>query len=635
LLTMCIADINTMSASEVRQVMASVPQGQGTRFEFLHRLADGSLRNVEVSSSSIHFGGRIVLHSIIHDITERKQVEAELQDAKMELEKSRDELENKVKERTAELEIEITERTQAVEALSESERRFREVLENVQMVALTLDGDGNITFCNNFLLSLTGWSREEIIGNNWYDIFIPADDDLKVKRIFAEAMATASLPSHHENMIKTRSGALRLIVWDNILLKDSGGTAAGSASIGIDVTDHRNAEAQLLQAQKMESVGRLAGGVAHDFNNMLTAIMGHAELAMMKCTPSAPIFAHLKVIEDTAHHSADLTRQLLAFARKQTIAPKVLDINGAVSGMLKMLRRLIGEDLDLVWTPGADLWQVKIDPSQIDQLLVNLCVNARDAITGVGRINIETENIAIDEVYCAFHPSFACGEYVMLAVSDNGHGMSKEVLDHIFEPFFTTKEVGKGTGLGLATVYGIVKQNEGIVDVYSESGKGATFKIYLPRFVGKAMEPTVEIAAEMPRGSGETVLLVEDEMPILDVSKEILEQLGYFVLIASTPGEALYLAKTHAAEIHLMITDVVMPVMNGRDLSKLISNIKPGIKCLFISGYTANVIAHQGVLDEGVNFIQKPFSMKGLAFKVREVLDNANVSVVFNFSERE
>ena len=341
------------------------------------------------------------------------------------------------------------------------------------------------------------------------------------------------------------------------------------------------------------------------------------------------------MIEDTAHRSADLTRQLLTFARKQTIAPKALDINGAVSGMLKMLQRLIGEDLDLVWTPGADLWQVKIDPSQIDQLLVNLCVNARDAITGVGRINIETENIAIDEVYCAFHPSFACGEYVMLAVSDNGHGMSKEVLDHIFEPFFTTKEVGKGTGLGLATVYGIVKQNSGFVNVYSESGKGATFKIYLPRFVGKAMEPTVEIAAEMPRGSGETVLLVEDEMPILDVSKEILEQLGYFVLIASTPGEALRLAKTHAAKIHLLITDVVMPVMNGRDLSKLISNIKPGVKCLFISGYTANVIAHQGVLDEGVNFIQKPFSMKGLAFKVREVLDNANVSVVFNFSERE
>jgi len=258
------------------------------------------------------------------------------------------------------------------------------------MVALTLDGDGNITFCNNFLLALTGWSREEIIGNNWYDTFVPADDDLKDKRIFAETMATASLPSHHENMIKTRSGALRLIVWDNILLKDSGGTAAGSASIGIDVTDYRNAEAQLLQAQKMESVGRLAGGVAHDFNNMLTAITGHAELAMMKCTPSAPIIAHLKVIEDTAHRTADLTRQLLAFARKQTIAPKVLDINGAVSGMLKMLQRLIGEDLDLVWMPGADLWQVKIDPSQIDQLLVNLCVNARDAITGVGRINIET-----------------------------------------------------------------------------------------------------------------------------------------------------------------------------------------------------------------------------------------------------
>ena len=303
------------------------------------------------------------------------------------------------------------------------------------------------------------------------------------------------------------------------------------------------------------------------------------------------------------------------------MAPKVLDLNDTVSGMLKMLQRLIGEDIDLVWMPGAGLWPVKIDPSQIDQLLANLCVNARDAIAGVGKVTIETENIVFDEAYCAVHPGFIRGEYVMLAVSDDGCGMNKEVLDHLFEPFFTTKEVGKGTGLGLATVYGIVKQNEGFINVYSEPGKGTTFKIYLPRFAGDAVEPMAASPAETPMGRGETVLLVEDEAAILNVGRTMLERLGYTVLTAGTPGEALRQVEAHAAEIQLLITDVVMPEMNGRDLAKLIRDIKPGLKCLFTSGYTADVIAHHGVLDKGVNFLQKPFSMKDLASKVREALE--------------
>jgi CheY-like chemotaxis protein len=288
-----------------------------------------------------------------------------------------------------------------------------------------------------------------------------------------------------------------------------------------------------------------------------------------------------------------------------------------------MLLRLIGEDIEVIWKPKTGLWPVKIDPTQIDQILANLCINARDAITGVGKVDIETENIAIDEAYCAFHLGFACGDYVMLAVSDDGCGMSKEVLDHIFEPFFTTKDMGKGTGLGLATLYGIVKQNNGFINVYSEPDKGTTFKIYLPRFVGEFMEPAAERTAETPKGHGETMLLVEDEPVILDVSREMLEQLGYAVLIASTPGEALRIARDHAAEIQMLITDVVMPEMNGRDLANLIGDIKPGLKCLFISGYTANVIAHHGILDPGIHFIQKPFSMEHLAAKVREVLDDA------------
>jgi PAS domain S-box-containing protein len=379
-------------------------------------------------------------------------------------------------------------------------------------------------------------------------------------------------------------------------------------------------QAQLLEAQKMESVGRLAGGVAHDFNNMLSAILGHAELAMMHISPSDQIHSDLKAIERSAFRSAELVRQLLAYARRQTVAPKVLDLNDRVTSMLNMLQRLIGEDIDLVWMPGARLWSIKIDPSQIDQLLANLCVNARDAIPGVGKVIIKTENAKLDDAYCAAHKGFICGDHVLLAVSDNGSGMSKEVLDHLFEPFFTTKEVGKGTGLGLATVYGIVKQNEGFINVYSEPGKGSTFNIYLPRVAGEALKPDAADATETPKGRGETVLLVEDETVILNVVGAMLEELGYTVLTASAPGEALRQAETHGAEIKLLITDVVMPEMNGRDLAKSIGDIIPGLKYLFTSGYTADIIAHRGVLDEGVHFLQKPFSLQKLASKVREVL---------------
>jgi CheY-like chemotaxis protein len=326
-------------------------------------------------------------------------------------------------------------------------------------------------------------------------------------------------------------------------------------------------------------------------------------------------------IKKAAKRSADLVRQLLAFARKQTISPKVLDLNNTVGGMFKMLKRLIGEDIDLVWSPGASLWTVKIDPSQIDQLLANLSVNARDAIAGVGKVTIETENIAFDEAGCADHPGLACGEYVMLAVSDDGCGMTKEVIDHIFDPFFTTKEVGKGTGLGLATVYGIVKQNEGYITVHSEPGKGTTFKIYLRRYVGEASESASEGMVQMHKGRGEMVLLVEDEAAILNVSKAMLEKLGYIVVTAGTPAEALRQADAHAAAIRLLITDVIMPGMNGWELAQKIHEINPGLKCLFTSGYTADVIAHHGVLDEGVQFIQKPFSLKALASKVHQALE--------------
>jgi CheY-like chemotaxis protein len=353
---------------------------------------------------------------------------------------------------------------------------------------------------------------------------------------------------------------------------------------------------------------------------MLNVILGYTELALLKLDSAQPLFSYLTEVRKAAERSADLTRQLLAFARKQTVMPKVLDLNETVAGILKMLQRLIGEDIDLHWQPKSALWPVKVDPSQLDQILANLCVNARDAISGVGIMTIETENSAFDEEYCAANAGFAPGEYVRLTVSDNGCGMDKEMQEHIFEPFFTTKGVGEGTGLGLATVYGIVKQNNGFINVYSEPGQGTTFTIYLPRYAAKTMKAKQEVPVPAA-GGRETILLVEDEATILEMTTMMLKMHGYTVLAADTPCKAIRLAEEYAGEIDLLLTDVVMPEMNGRDLAKTLLFLYPDLKRLFMSGYTANVIAHHGVLDEGVQFIQKPFSLNGLASKVRETLD--------------
>jgi two-component system, cell cycle sensor histidine kinase and response regulator CckA len=380
-------------------------------------------------------------------------------------------------------------------------------------------------------------------------------------------------------------------------------------------------EHQLLQTHKMESIGRLAGGVAHDYNNMLSVIIGYTELAMEKIGPEEPMYEDLKEVLAAAERSTQITKQLLAFARQQTIAPELLDLNDTVEGMLKMLRRLIGEDIDFSWQPEIEVWPVKIDPTQINQILANLCVNARDAITDVGKVTIETQNVSFDKDYCADHAGFLPGDYVMLAVSDDGSGMTPETLDKAFEPFFTTKVPTRGTGLGLATVYGIVKQNNGFLNIYSEPEKGTTIKVYLPRHSGETVRVHRESPADIPLGRGETVLLVEDDGSILKLAQTILEKLGYTVLPATSPTEAKNLAAEHAGDIDLLITDVVMPEMNGRELSEHLHAQYPELETLYMSGYTANVIAHRGVLEEGVSFIPKPLSIKDLGVKVRQVLD--------------
>jgi PAS domain S-box-containing protein len=382
----------------------------------------------------------------------------------------------------------------------------------------------------------------------------------------------------------------------------------------------RRLEEQLRQAQKMESVGRLAGGVAHDFNNMLSVILGHAEMLMDDTDPLHPHYADLLEIRRAAERSADITRQLLAFARKQAVAPRVIDLNVTIEGMLKMLRRLIGEDIRLAWSPGNGLWPVRIDPSQVDQILANLCVNARDAINGIGEVRVETGNICLDEGFCASREGFMQGEYVRLAVSDSGKGMDTETQSHIFEPFYTTKGVGEGTGLGLATVYGIVKQNDGFIEVESAPERGARLTIYLPRHETEAPDSPPELEALAGRRGHGTVLLVEDEPMTLQMTATMLERLGYTVLTAGRPEDALTRAGEHPGDIDLLITDVIMPGMNGRDLAQQLIGVYPGMKCLFMSGYSADVISRQGRLDRGVHFIQKPFTKKALAEEIQKAL---------------
>ena len=433
-----------------------------------------------------------------------------------------------------------------------------------------------------------------------------------------------------EHRIVRRDGTVRWVtVRSQTFFEGEGDARRPVRTIGAvrDITEDKEAEeeqrvlyARLTQAQRMESVGRLAGGVAHDFNNMLNVIHGYAELALGRLASSDPLYEALEEIQNATRRSADLTRQLLAFARRQTMAPKVLDLNDVVAGSLKMLRRLVGEQIEQVWMPGNQLWAVRADPAQIDQILTNLVANARDAIAGVGRVTIRTENEVLDEAYRAGHAGAVPGAYVMLEVRDTGQGMDKETLAHIFEPFYTTKPEGQGTGLGLATVYGIVKQNEGFINVDSEPGVGTTVQVFLPRFTGPMVQAAAG-ASEHPKAGGETVLLVEDEPMVLRLSKTLLEKLGYTVLPASTPGEALRLAEDHAGQIQVLVTDVVMPEMNGRDLAKQLISADPKLKCLFLSGYPADAMASPGVIDEGIHFLQKPFSLNDLAAKVREALD--------------
>jgi len=506
----------------------------------------------------------------------------------------------------------------AEETIRKSEERYRTIFESTATANVIIDENAIILMANNNFATLSGYSKKELEGKMSWTAFIHPDDLERMKAYHTMRRTdSGSAPAAYEFRFINRQGEIRNIFINVAMLPEMKETVASL----VDLTERKQLEVQLVQAQKMESVGRLAGGVAHDFNNMLGVIIGNAEMAMKTVNRGEPLYQSLHDILNAGMRSADLTRQLLAFARKQTVSPKIIDLNDTVTGVLKMLQRLIGENITLGWHPGHNLWKVRIDPSQIDQLLANLTVNARDAIGKSGRIIIETSNVTCDEAYCADRPEWVPGDFVVLAVSDSGCGIKPEALANIFEPFFTTKKEGQGTGLGLATVYGIVKQNNGFINVYSEPGQGTTFRLYLPRYQSDVPEAAKDIQETViPRGT-ETILIVEDEETVLKLTKAMLEALGYHVLAAPDRNHALHLAGEDHEKIHLLITDVVMPEMNGKELSERIMAIKPGLKRLYMSGYTADVIARQGVLDEGVRFISKPFSLRDLALKVREALD--------------
>ncbi len=521
--------------------------------------------------------------------------------------------------RLAGVAVDVTERRQGEEALRESERRSRRLFDAVRLIVLGLDRVGRVEYVNPFFLEVTGYRAEEVIGAMWFDQFVPSRLRAAQLDAFHELMRHDS-KSHHSNAIRTRHGQERLIAWNDVVLRDSSGTPTGSISIGEDVTDRTRFESQFREAQKMEAVGRLAGGVAHDFNNLLTVINGNTEMLAAREPNEDMSFELLDEIASAGHKAALLTRQLLAFSRRQVLEPKILLVNEIIEDAHRLLQRVIGEDIDLSIRLAPSLPAISADPGQLQQALLNLAVNARDAMPRGGHLTIESSIVELDAEAASERPPLSAGRYVRISVSDSGVGITEEVQRRIFEPFFTTKDVDRGTGLGLAMVHGFVTQSGGRIEVYSEVGVGTTFQIYLPTSTAR---PTPEpvVAKQVKQRGTETILLAEDDSAVRLLVSRTLEQLGYHVLSAPNGGDALALAEGYHGEIHLIVTDVVMPGLSGRELVERLIEQRPGVRTLYLSGYTDDAVVRHGILEHSVQFLQKPFGPAVLAKKVRAVLD--------------
>jgi two-component system, cell cycle sensor histidine kinase and response regulator CckA len=494
------------------------------------------------------------------------------------------------------------------------------LLESASQAIVGVERSGAIVLANRRAEEIFGYKREELIGQR-IELLLPQsrrghhvhqrDDYFSHPRI-------RPMGSGIDLAARRKDGGEFPVEVSLSYVEAEGGVYA--IAFVSDISQRKHLEEQLLHAQKMEAVGRLAGGVAHDFNNMLTVISGYNRMILDELSPLDPLRGYAEEVLKAADRAGALTNQLLAFSRRQIMRPQVISVNSVLAQTEKMLNRLIGEDVDLVMQLAADAGNIKADPGHVEQAVVNLAVNARDAMPLGGRLTIETENVHLDENYARTHMGVTPGDFVLIAVSDTGHGMDAETRRRIFEPFFTTKEKGKGTGLGLATVYGMIKQTGGDIWVYSEPGQGTTFKLYFPRVSEPASDGADGESAPERRAGGETILVVEDEKAVRELTVRMLQQLGYVILTASSGQEALEICRNHAGFIDMLLTDVVMPGMSGRQLADQLLLQRPDTAVLFLSGYTENTVVHHGVLDAGVNFLPKPFSRENLAKKLREVL---------------
>ena len=549
---------------------------------------------------------------ISREITERKRMERELEEHRLHLE-------SQVTARTAELALANELLQQDADVLRQSHRLLNSIMEGVNEVIFVKDLQGRYVMINAPGAQMIGHSVAEVIGKTDFEI-LPTETAEAVTATDAQVLRTGETHTY-EVAVPFSSGVRTFLATKSPHFGPSG-EIIGLVGVSLDVTDRRQLERQIQQAQKMEAIGTLSGGIAHDFNNLLTVIKGYTGL-LLEGTQDPRQRALVQHIDQAADRASSLTRQLLAYSRRQVLQPKVINLNSLVMNLDKMLQRLIGEDIDMRTVAASDLGSVKADPGQIEQVIMNLAVNARDAMPKGGNLTLETTNIVLDEIHAQKHPGTLAGRYVMLAVSDTGIGMDVETRSRIFEPFFTTKGVGCGTGLGLSMVYGIVKQSGGSIEVYSELGQGTTFKIYLPR-----IEETAELVTARHSLTGllqgsETILLVEDDPQVRDLASAILTFCGYTVLAADSARAVISECEQHDGDIHLLLTDVVMPGSGGREIAQHVLARRPFTKVLYMSGYTTNAIIHHGVLDPGTHFLQKPFTPAALSAKVREVLDSS------------
>jgi PAS domain S-box-containing protein len=526
--------------------------------------------------------------------------------------------------RIYEIEHEVTERKTAELCLRQERDRAQRYLDTAEVILLALDLQGNITLINRAGCALLGWTERELVGRSWIDTCLPAGtrSDFRDK---LTALNNGALPSA-ENLVLTKTGGERLVDWRNTPLCDDAGAIMGTLSSGTDITERRSLERQYQHAQKMEAVGMLAGGVAHDFNNLLTAILGYCELVQDKLEPGDQRFADVGEIRKAGKSAAGLTRQLLAFSRKEIIEPTLLNLNDVVAGIRALCGRLIEEDISVVLQTQPDLALVKADRGQIEQVLVNLAVNARDAMPGGGTLTIATADVELDAAYSMTHPGVTPGRFVKLTMTDTGAGIPLDVRARLFEPFFTTKEPGKGTGLGLAIVHSIVTQSGGSVDVSTEVGAGTSFCLYFPvAGAGDAIVPVASAPLSTAAGT-QTLLVVDDAEGLRDLAKRMLERLGYTVLVAANGDEAIRLFEQHPA-IAVLLTDIVMPGISGLELSKRLTDTRPSLPVVYMSGYGEDTIARHGILNPGLDFLHKPFTSETLGRKVREALERHSVMV--------